>query len=267
MSIDRDLFLDTFAETQKFDAEGLPVEKYWSSSGYPGFGTYWWLDPQGKDFGANSKYYQFNIAEAKKLMSAAGYGSGFDAKAYRIQQPIYGPVHFQQVAVLNQMINAIGIRTTEVLQDYAKEYIPKNREGHGQYEGLGHSLAPAPANDAVSYFAGKYSSKGGTDFLGFDVNGKGDQSGDPKVDADIAKARREFDTEKRRSLIYDLQRYLGQKQYALSYPGVYTRYLLAWPVVRNFQVEQGDNQRSAPTPGRSSVTAFTTCGLTTRRRR
>lgn len=249
MSIDRDLFLDTFGEADKFKAAGIPFANYWSTSAYPGFGSFWWLDPQGKDFGPNAKYYQHNLTEAKRLMQAAGYGSGVDVKAYRIQQPIYGPVHFLQVAVLNQMVNEIGIRTTEVLQDYASEYIPKNREGHGQYEGMGHTLAPSPANDAVSYFAGKYYSKGGTDFLGFDVTGKADQSGDPKVDADVEKARREFDVEKRRAMIYDMQRYLAEKQYSLSYPGVSTRFLLVWPCVRNFQVEVGDNQRSGTNAG------------------
>ena len=45
------------------------MEHRGSPSDYKG----WYLDPQGKDFGENAKFYKRNIAEAKKLMSAAGY--------------------------------------------------------------------------------------------------------------------------------------------------------------------------------------------------
>ena len=37
-----------------------------------------WLDPRKSDFGPNSQYFKQNIAEAKKLMSAAGYDRGID---------------------------------------------------------------------------------------------------------------------------------------------------------------------------------------------
>jgi hypothetical protein len=43
-----------------------------------------WIDPQGsKNFGANARYLtEYNVAEAKKLFSAAGYPNGFSSKMY-----------------------------------------------------------------------------------------------------------------------------------------------------------------------------------------
>ena len=43
-----------------------------------GWGDYW-LDPtDAKEFGPNAKYLDLNMAEAKKLLTAAGQPNGFD---------------------------------------------------------------------------------------------------------------------------------------------------------------------------------------------
>jgi hypothetical protein len=81
--------------------------------------------------------------------------------------------------------------------------------------------------------------------LGFDVNGRGDQSGDPEVDSMIEKAMVETDNTKRRTIIQDLQRYLGKMQYGVTRPGIATDFRLSWPVVGNYQVFQGDSRAAS----------------------
>jgi peptide/nickel transport system substrate-binding protein len=77
LSIDRDLVIDVFDNVDKLKKEGLPLETRWNSAlpaGWDGA----WLDPKAKEFGPNAKYYAFDVAEAKKLLAAAGYANGFD---------------------------------------------------------------------------------------------------------------------------------------------------------------------------------------------
>jgi hypothetical protein len=64
MSWDRDLWLETFFNISNFAAEGLPVEARWNSHVNANWDG-WWLDPQGKDFGPNAKYFKHDIVEGK----------------------------------------------------------------------------------------------------------------------------------------------------------------------------------------------------------
>ena len=76
--------------------------------------------------------------------------------------------------------------------------MPILRDSNGKFEGWGYRAGGSPANDAVAYFSTLYHSKyGGPGFLGFDVNGKGDGSGDPEIDSALNKARAETDATKR----------------------------------------------------------------------
>src|SRR5262249_7970732 len=149
-----------------------------------------------------------DIAEAKKLLSAAGLGNLSVTSNY-ITGPELGttPKH---AAVLDGMISDLGITVKPNSIDYLKEYVPLYRDGHGQYEGWAYRTSAGAPNggDAAASLANEYWTKGGVSFFGFDAGGKGDQSGDPQVETMVQKARVERDVEKRRSLVYDLQRYL-----------------------------------------------------------
>src|SRR5581483_6713945 len=70
MMIDRDLWLDTFSNRQKFEAVGLPVQTTWT--GWVGPGYDFFLDPRKDEIGEGGKNMRFNTAEAKKLLAAAG---------------------------------------------------------------------------------------------------------------------------------------------------------------------------------------------------
>ncbi len=96
-SWDRDAFIDVFFSTDKLSAAGIPDNRRWNTSipcGGPGSYMFFpgmWLDPQGAEFGDNAKYFTLgsradDIAEAKKLLSAAGFPDGFEFK--HLQYPL-----------------------------------------------------------------------------------------------------------------------------------------------------------------------------------
>jgi peptide/nickel transport system substrate-binding protein len=91
MSWNRDLFLDTMLNITTFEAEGVPVESRWNTALTANLKG-WWLDPKAKDFGPNARYLQHDIAEAKKLLAAAGYPNGFETISSYIPGPELGPL-------------------------------------------------------------------------------------------------------------------------------------------------------------------------------
>ena len=66
------------------------------------------------------------------------------------------------------------------------------------------------------------------------VDGVGDHSGDPYVNVQVSKAKAELDTEKRKTLVFDVQRHLAKTMYAVSQPGIADEFQVAWPAIGNF---------------------------------
>ncbi len=234
MGLDRDLMIDAFYNVSSFAKDGIVVPtRYnshisaeWQPSGF-------WLDPKGKDFGDNAKYFQFNVAEAKKLLAAAGHADGLTmtmrypaAVQYSLQR--YGEPW------AGQLQDNLGFKVNlDAKSDYTKDYIPNLRDASGKFEGMGmHSVTGstpqriAPESDLSAQFW----SHGGVTFHGFGDNGMGD----PALDAIIVKARTEFDENARKSLVWDAQRYLGKAMWALSQPGGGSTFNLVWPAVQNY---------------------------------
>ena len=109
MAMDRDLYLDTWANVAKFKADGLEVETAWNSAARPYDYKGWYLDPQGKDFGENAKFYERNIAEAKKLMSAAGY-TGQTLDSNEAAGTNYGLTYAPQIEIIHGMAAEAGFK-------------------------------------------------------------------------------------------------------------------------------------------------------------
>jgi peptide/nickel transport system substrate-binding protein len=241
MALERDLYIDTFHNVSSLEADGLPVETRWNTA-IEGMDRNegWWLDPKGKNFGPNAKYYEHNPGEAKKLLAAAGFANGLDIVAKYVtgaELPNIAP----RAEVMDGMTREIGIRTTVQALNYSTEYLPNYRDAQGQYEGIlykggGGGLA---SDQPVGEVSNWWWSKGGPTFFGFSAGGKNDLAGDPQVDSMINKARVERDDEARRSLIFDLQRHLAKQAYGFLTPGVAGSFLMASPALKNFRVYQG----------------------------
>ncbi|MPZ49253.1 MAG: hypothetical protein GEU75_08130 [Dehalococcoidia bacterium] len=139
------------------------------------------------------------------------------------------------------MIAEAGFRITRKQMDTQLDY-PKFRDGNGQFENWAYIVGGPLASEPVAAFVWRHTKTGGAGFLGYDAAGKGDQSGDPEVISMIARAGRETDVNRRKAIVQDIQRYLGKAQYQVMVPGGFSRFDLAWPGLKNFQVYNGDQR-------------------------
>jgi ABC-type transport system substrate-binding protein len=237
------LWIEVLNNASKFESEGLPIERRWYSP-FPQVSTSydgWRLEPRDeKAFGPNAKYYKHDIAEAKKLLAAAGFQNGLELPSTFPRGTEYGVGFAKETEVRQGFNNEAGIRFQNNPIDYQTEFIPKYRDSSGNFEGISYRLGPpAPSADPAAQMHYWYHSKAGVSFFGFDAAGKGDFSGDPQVDNNLTKAQQEFDTEKRKALIIDTVRYLAGKMYSIQGMGGANTFGLAWPAVQNVNAWRG----------------------------
>jgi peptide/nickel transport system substrate-binding protein len=243
MGLDRDAWIDALYNVSSLESAGLPVESRWSSHLLANWNDpAYWLDPQGSDFGENAKYFQYNVKEAKSLLAAAGFPDGFDVtSSYSVERLNFSPT----VEPLDGMLRDLGLNITVNTPDYATDYTPNYRDGHGQFEGWAYATVlgtlPQVLHPAASIVA-EYWPKGGTAFRGFSASGKNDMSGDPELSAKIEKARLEFDDDALIDQLHDIQRYLAGTMWGLNVPGGATGFNLAWPAVQNHRVYRRTRQ-------------------------
>jgi len=245
---DNDTFIDVTASVDKLEAAGIPVEKRYNTAipgGGPGSYMYFpgmWLDPKGKDFGENAKYYEFNPAEAKKLLSAAGFPNGFEFK--HIQYPL-GFGQQPQQDVMDGMYANIGLKASQekvTIPDIFNYIFPpqdKTKPAGNWKEMLNTVDYGGP--DVGNYLLAHFSKRGNL-FGGWDPNGKGATTeGDPFLNETTDKVLLEFDNNKRIELVREFQRYMAKKFYYHRYPGGVMTLALSWPVISNFGVWRGQN--------------------------
>ncbi len=108
MALDRDGFLKLLDPT--------PNEE-WNSFFGPALTPYY-LNPRDKaKFGDSAKYFEKNIAEAKKLLTAAGYPDGLDVNIIS-NVDRYGPSSQQQWELVASTIREAGFNAQNVYQEY-----------------------------------------------------------------------------------------------------------------------------------------------------
>jgi ABC-type transport system substrate-binding protein len=237
MSIDRDTFIDAFYNVPTFQKAGVDMTTAWSAAVRCDSSAGWWLNPQGKDFGDNAKFFKHDVQAAKQLLSAAGFASGLDVDAHHITTGDYGPDFAKKVLALLGMVPDSGLRVHSVPANFQTDWQQKYRDVKGNFDGMAFVLEVG-ATDVGDTLYALYNSNG-SQFMGFDPDGKGTFKGDPTLDELTNKMKGEFDANKRHSYAYELQKYEGKMQYYPRFPGGANGFNLVWPAVENWGVFRG----------------------------
>jgi ABC-type transport system substrate-binding protein len=170
------------------------------------------LPPEGR------RLYEYDPAEAKRLLAEAGYPSGFSTPVETTAG--YGPDYMDGVQAQLQNWKAAGIESELRLKEYGA-FLATTVAGKFDKVALGlfGNWTEPDSYLYRLYVPGQPSNAGG-------VN-------DDKLTEMIGLQRRTFDARRRREILWDIQRYLSQKAYYLYGPSFSV--VVAWDAaVRNF---------------------------------
>lgn len=223
MALDRAAKLDFEYNVIALKAAGLSPSEGWHNH-IPVGQARWWLDPRSAAQGDSAKYFEYNVAEAKKLLAAAGFADGFDVP-FIYSTNRYGS-RFGDVQEVNlAYLQAIGIRPQTQIQDYGSEYSPTTRQG--KFNGLMSGWnTPFPE-------AGSYS------LVNFDPENPRNTARVDRPDM-WEKAQKQLsitDNEERREALFELQRMNAEEMYyiPMTYGGG-SAFTAAQPWMKNIGV-------------------------------
>lgn len=211
MGVDWKAVRQQFGNTLDFETAGVPVESRMPTHVKSGGGGYaYWLNPEENKLGDLSKNFLFNIAEAKKLLSAAGVANGFSMEGYMNGGTEYGTTVYPQLVqvTIDQWKMNLNINVNLNRPPYS-DFLP-NYYTKRDYKGIVIQQPEFTYNEIDQELFNWYHSRGGR-YKSFD---------DPKVDEFVDKQRKELDDGKRTTLIHDFQKYMAEKMYTIPGDGV-----------------------------------------------
>ena len=227
MSVDRELFIRTFGEAEMFEAAGLDVPMRWNSPIYSG--ESFWADPQDdKVYGESAKFYKYNPAEAKALLSAAGITGALETQ-FHFPVGFFAPPFDQKMEVLHAMLqdsNNFKI-AIDAVTNYNANFQTPYTNGMDKWEGIAAAATAARAEVDVllhEYIKSEQPRSGHLD------NGQPDKT----LDDLVAKQRSELDTQKRSALILEIQKRVASKMYYFKEPGQALGYNIMHPWLQNY---------------------------------
>jgi len=177
------------------------------------------------------------VAEAKKLMVAAGYNAAVPIDYYTL--PSAGEIPEGDQLVIDSLQQS-GLFAVNVVRS-ANTVAHRNCRSLGQCDGI---VQSSTSEDVDHVIYRDYHSAGNTE---------GEQAyPDPRIDAAAEKQRRELDPVKRIEFLKEFQMVAAELMPAVPFIHQYTTFSFRWPWLRNYTV--GYNQGAGmpegwPTPG------------------
>jgi ABC-type transport system substrate-binding protein len=230
MAIDREAYADTIENRDAFRTEGIDLPIKYNSIVYAGWtGAY--LDPtDDKAFGPTNKYLKYDLAEAKKLMAAAGASNLEFDWAYSTEQ--YGAEYLKSAQLFAGMFEAAGFKVKQVAVPYQTYQQKYSDVSYWDVTAVVMRAGRQWPSLAQNLFAFLHPS--GSHYHGATPDGKNVDKGDPKLTDWILKIIGEFDVKKQNDTVHDLIRYYTQQSYSISRPSNSPGLTLTWPVLGNY---------------------------------
>jgi ABC-type transport system substrate-binding protein len=230
MSINRDLFVDTFGNADRYEAEGIDIPRRWNSS-LPA-GESFWIDPKDESvYGKSAAFYKYDPAEAKKLIQAAGLQAPVSS-TFHWPVPVTPTTFEREMQVIQGMWEETGnfkmaLRT---YTNYPAEFLGPFVNGNNRWNGIAANLSGSRAEvDALLF-----------EYLYYNGRRAGHVGADGKPDATlqglIEQQRVERDVKKRASIVADIQRHVSTHMYFMWNPGQALGFDLVQPWLQNFRL-------------------------------
>jgi len=205
------------------------------------------LDPTNeKEFGPEAKYLKLNVAEAKRLLSAAGSPNGFEFDLYYNGGPQFGAAYARTAEIYSGFFGDGGLRPKlrpivpfdpKWLLEYSRLYTV----AFGNYGTVpGHSGVCLIAERAYSTLPVQIRNqmhKSGQGYRGMVPPGGSVPEGDPRSNDLAVKIDQEFDRKKQVALVHELTRYSTDQMYYVPRVSAEKPFSLWWPAIGNVGVD------------------------------
>ena len=192
LTLNRDDMIAALYNVEGLEAIGLEVSSRvgWHNILPAGY-TDQSIDPRTD--AKTGQWIKFDLAEAKKLLDAAGHGDGFDAPYH--YTTLYGPAWTQEAEIIPQFASEIGINLHTQVDDYPSVYVPKTFRG--EFDGLSFQLQVFPGLE--DYLTEMYSDP--------EREGRNhSQVADPVIAAAVDEINGTFDADERNEKVRNIQR-------------------------------------------------------------
>jgi ABC-type transport system substrate-binding protein len=239
MLLDRETFIDAFYNVSNYKKEGLDVDSRWHTHFAAGEPPYW-TDPKGKDLGEGAQYFQLNVAEAKKLMQAAGHNSALKMPGWFSTGGTQSVN--RQIQVVQEMMQQGGMFAIELSGLPTNDFNNRVFNGGGLHEGLAMNQGPGVSGDIDNQIT-----------VRFNVTANPPQCllrtvfpFYTKIQSLIDAQRKELDDKKRLTILSDLQKEMAVQMPAVPWPGIASSFSLAWPQFANYNAFAAKSSITAP---------------------
>jgi peptide/nickel transport system substrate-binding protein len=182
---------------------------------------------QVADLGAAAKYWEYNPAEAKKLLTAAGFEK-IDTTWDHADAAVYTQAYVDTSTITQSQLKEIGVNIKDQQAPYS-QYISTTYQG--QYEGMGHSPRAVPywmdyLTERLYWDEAKGPQGRGRINLSYVKN--------PQLNMLLDKQRGQFNVNERKATIQEIESICAEEQYEI-YFSTDTRTYFWDPKVTNYR--------------------------------